>query len=236
MSSREVREIISYLNGLGEHGAAVFEEALLLPPERQTQYLARQCARFHELIGVGLYRVPPVDVKTFVESPYFMEGRTGGQDPETGEIRYKYRVWPEVMPYLVEANSGKYTEMVCAGGIGSAKTTLSIWTLLYQLHVLHCYKNPHAAFDLDAADEILIVFQSLNKMLAADVDYKRFRVRAEDSRYFRDVAKFDRDKTSVMEFDAHRIVCKPIIGSETGAIGQNVIGSSERTVLGEVRA
>ena len=68
------------------------------------------------------YRVPPVPMQQFLEDPYYLN--LGGQ------------VYPEVLPYAIEINSGQYVEAVLTGGIGSAKTTLAIWTTAYQLYLL----------------------------------------------------------------------------------------------------
>ena len=78
-------------------------------------------------------------------------------------------------------------------------------------------------FDLDPSSEILIVFQSVNKNLAMDVDYRRFRDMVGGSPYFTVHFPFDTDRQSDMRF-ANNIVVKPIAGQDTGALGQNVIG------------
>ena len=54
-----------------------------------------------------------------------------------------------------------------------------------------CLKDPHELFDLDPSSEILIVFQSINKNLAEDVDYRRFRDMMMQSPYFNKVYPFN---------------------------------------------
>jgi hypothetical protein len=116
------------------------------------------------------YCVPPFDFHTFVESPRLL-AKAGA-------------LWPEVLKEGLEINSGKYTEVVLTGAIGVAKSTLALYTQAYQIYVVSCMANPHAVFDLDTASEILIVFQSINKNLAVDVDYRRFRSMIDNSPYF----------------------------------------------------
>lgn len=159
---------------------------------------------------------PPVDFQTFVESEYLLD--------KAGVL------WPHVMKEGCEINCGKYVEVVLTGGIGVAKSTLALYTQAYQLYVLTCMKNPHEAFDLDPSSEILIVFQSITKDLAKDVDYGRFRAMIDDSPYFRAYAPYDTERASDMRFTNSRIVIKPVAGHDTAAIGQNVIGG----VLDEV--
>ena len=63
-----------------------------------------------------------------------------------------------------------------------------------------CLADPHVLFDLDPSSEILIVFQSINKNLAQDVDYKRFRDMIVSSPYFNNVYPFDSGRESDMRF------------------------------------
>ena len=91
------------------------------------------------------YHRNPVGIREFVESPYYMNARG--------------LVYPKVMDELEIMNSGKYTEVICTGSIGSAKTTIAVYTQVYQLYLLSCYVSPHAEFKLDPSTEIVIVVQ-----------------------------------------------------------------------------
>jgi hypothetical protein len=102
-------------------------------------------------------------------------------------------------------------------------TTLALYTQAYQLYLLSCLRNPHAEFDLDPASEILIVFQSISEKLAKGVDYMRFREMIEKAPYFRSHFPFETSLASEMRFPK-RIIVKPVAGTDTAAIGQNVIG------------
>ena len=132
-------------------------------------------------------------------------------------------LYPAVLEALVEINSGRYQECVLTGSIGSGKSSIALYTQAYQLYVLSCYRDPQTAFGLDSASEIVIIFQSLNAKLAKSVDYDRFRTMIATSPYFNNHFSFDRKMESEMRFP-HRIIVKPVVGADTGAIGQNVIG------------
>lgn len=155
------------------------------------------------------YKHKPVGPREFIESPDFMNA--------------KGKLWPAVLDEFCELNSGQYTESVLTGGIGVAKTTIALYTQAYQLYVVSCLRDPHAEFDLDSSSEITIIFQSLNKSLAKGIDYTRFRSMCEKSPYFRKNFPFETDIESEMRFP-NNIRVKPVSGSETGAIGENVIG------------
>lgn len=151
----------------------------------------------------------PVDVRTFVEDKYFMDARN--------------ILFPKIMDCLIEMNNGIYQEAVLTGAIGVGKTTLALYSTAYQLYKLSCYRNPHYLFDLDPSSEISFIFQSINAKLAKSVDFDRFKAMLERSSYFQEKFPFDKNILSELKFP-NRIIVKPVSGSETGAIGQNVIG------------
>lgn len=151
----------------------------------------------------------PVPVKQFIEDPYFMDA--------------KGVLYPEVLKCLEEMNNGEYQEAVLTGAIGTGKSTIALYATAYQLYVLSCYKNPHALFGLDPSSEIVFIFQSINASLAKSVDFERFKSMIEKSPYFKEKFPFNKDLMSELKFP-NRIIVKPVSGSETGAIGQNVIG------------
>lgn len=155
------------------------------------------------------YKWRPVGVREFVTSEHFLNKAK--------------EVYPVVLDELEEMNSGKYYEIVLTGGIGSAKTTSALYTNAYQLYLLSCLHNPHALYDLDPSSEILLVFQSITAKLSEGVDYTRFRSMIELSPYFREHFPHDKSLGSRLVFP-NRIEVKPVSGSDTAAIGQNVMG------------
>ncbi|QXN72612.1 terminase [Rhodobacter phage RcZahn] len=173
------------------------------------RHKAQEDADYQERSGSPMYSHLPVDFRTFVESPHFLN--------KMGVL------WPRVMEAGEELNSGRYVECVLTGGIGVAKSTLAIYTQAYQTYILSCMANPHEVFDLDPSSEILIVFQSVNKNVATDVDYRRLRDMMAGSPYFMESFPFQKDRESEMRFP-RRIGIKPVAGHDQGAIGQNVIG------------
>ncbi len=218
---------LQLLKGMGASGQHVWELGKLYSTRRKNplsqadriaylrraieflRHKAQENADYREKVGDDMYAQLPVDFRTFVESPYFLN--------KMGVL------WPKVMEEGEEINSGKYAECVLTGGIGVAKSTLAIYTQAYQTYILSCMENPHEVFDLDPSSEILIVFQSVNKNVATDVDYRRLRDMMEGSPYFMESFPFQKDRESEMRFP-RRIGIKPVAGHDQGAIGQNVIG------------
>lgn len=151
---------------------------------------------------------PVVGIKEFIESPYYMNS------PKV--------IYPKYMKYLEEMNNGEFSEVVLTGSIGWGKTTGALYSIAYQLYVLSCYESPHALYDLDTASEIVFIFQSLNGKSAKN-DYERFQAMIEKAPYFQKFFPFDKDLTSELRFP-HRIIVRPVSGSETATIGENVFG------------
>lgn len=151
----------------------------------------------------------------------FMFGKKFLNRPES-------EVYPAVMDTLIDVNESRgrimntVTEFVGTGGIGCAKTTVSLYILAYQLYLMSCYKSPHAMFQMDSTSEIIFIFQSLNALTAKDVDYTRFQQICEQSHYFTRTFPFDPRIKSYLKFP-NRLEVKAI-GSDGGSIGQNVVG------------
>jgi hypothetical protein len=135
----------------------------------------------------------------------------------------KSAIYDLVMLELEEMNNGTYSEAVLTGSIGAAKTTCALYTTAYQLYLLSCYASPHALYDLDPASEIVFIFQSLNAAAARKVDYERFKSMIENAPYFKKYFPFNKDLEAELHFP-NRIIVRPVSGSETAAIGQNVFG------------
>lgn len=152
----------------------------------------------------------PVGPEEFLLSPTYL-GKKG-------------EVYPEVLAEYVDlCTPGKYDEAVLTGGIGAAKTTLGLYAQAYQLYYISCLRNPQRTYGLDPSTEIKIIFQSLRESTARGVDYSRFRAMIEKSPYFNQVFPYEKGTKAVLKFP-HRIMVTPLTGSETAAIGENVIG------------
>lgn len=155
------------------------------------------------------YRANPVDPLTFLTSKKYL----GLAD----------QLYPEVGKEFAKMNSGDYVEIVLTGAIGTAKTTLALWTTAYQVYLLACLRDPQATFGIERASEILFVFQSLNATLAKQLNYDRFRTLITNSPFFMEWFPCD-PKINTECIFPNRIIVRPVSGQDTAAIGQNVFG------------
>lgn len=154
-------------------------------------------------------RYPVVSPEEFVCSPKYLD--KGGE------------IYPKVLDVLVEINTGDYDEVVLTGAIGVAKTTIALISTAYQLYLLGSYADPHRLLGQDRASELLFVFQSLDYSKSKDVDYSRFKTLIDESPFFREHFPYDPNIQSQMKF-RNRIIVKPVTGTQTATIGQNVFG------------
>ena len=169
---------------------------------------------FHRHAAEQLTRYP-VSIREFIESPDFLNDTS---------------VYPANMEALTELNNPHglrigtcYTEAVIAGAIGVGKSTISILSLLYQIYVLSCLSSPQKLFDLSANSEIVFVVQAPTERLAKAVGYSRMRELVLQSPYFAQHHKPDKRIKSELRFP-NGVVLRPLSGSDTAALGQNVLG------------
>ena len=153
------------------------------------------------------------------------EGVVGIQEFIEGRefINMRGVLYPVVMQEIIRLNNGSYVEAVLTGAIGTGKTTIALITTAYQLYLLAQYDNPQLKFGLDPSSEIVFIFQSITAQLAKDVDYARFKAMIDNSPWFQENFRYDKQLLSELHFP-NRIICKPVSGADTAAIGQNVFG------------
>lgn len=102
--------------------------AARVPPGRREAF-----ARYLERKASGV-RGRSVSVNEFVESPDYL-GKSG-------------EIYPKVMDALIEMNTGKYQEAVLTGAIGTAKSTLAVYSTAWSVYQLSLLQRPHQEFGL----------------------------------------------------------------------------------------
>lgn len=193
---------------------AVWQDFLQAHPDLSPDQLSELQRFMADPDQYDTYNKRVVPLREFLLGREYMNAR----NPDGSPVLY-----PKVIDELEQINSGEYDECVLTGSIGSAKTTVALYTISYQLYILSCLRNPHQLFNLDPASEILIIFQSLNASTAKAVDYDRFKAMIDRSNYFKNHFPYNRKIVSQLEF-GHRIIVKPVSGADTATIGQNVVG------------
>jgi hypothetical protein len=134
-------------------------------------------------------------------------------------------IWPTVRETLKEIYdpSCYYLELVLTGAIGAAKTYIAGLVQAYQLYVLSCYYSPQLEFDMPPGMAIVFVFQNRSAFLAKKVTFGKFHGLIKNSKYFREVFPYDTGKVSELDFP-NDILCVPLAGNDTAALGMDVYG------------
>lgn len=154
------------------------------------------------------------------------QGIKGGRRESATRWRRIVSVTPvESVPVrCIQVDSPSKLYLAGEGMVPTHNTSLALLIQAYELYKLLCLKDPHRVFELMPGHEILVVFQSLDKDKAEDIDYQRFKQMLDRAPIFSEGAfAYDREIKSEMRFPKN-IVVKPISGAETGALGMNVIG------------
>lgn len=204
---------LAILQTMGESGKIVWRHSKTkTDPLERVRYLKQAIEHLREKAAEnaeGKYSDLPVDVITFIESKLLLD---------MGD-----EIFPKVKDEIADLCSGKYIEAVLTGGIGTGKTTIALVATAYTLYQLACLREPQREFGLARSSEIVFIFQSLNAKLSKAVDFDRFKAMLDNSAFFQELFRYDRNITSELRFP-NRIIVKPLSGDVAAAIGQNVFG------------
>jgi hypothetical protein len=164
-----------------------------------------------DVIGGAEYKTPPVDIRTFVQDPYYL-GHTCDS------------VYPKLLDDLVELfEGGGYVEVILTGSIGWGKTFLASIGLCRILYEISCLKDPHSSFGLARDSNIAIVCFSINESLAAKVVYENIVTKIKASPYFQQHFPFEPTKKE-LRFPGNVWVA-PRASTDTSALGLNTISA-----------
>lgn len=163
---------------------------------------------------------PPVDIETFLDSPEFL----GATD---------LVLWPEVRRAVIEINidwwrgarvSTACAEAVLCGATSTGKSSISMVTVLYHLHILSCLKVPQAIYGLPSATSIVFAIQAAKPHVTKKVLYMPMRKMVEDIPYFRKHLKLNPLIESEMYFEDKNIRIVPGGTDADSILGEAIIG------------
>lgn len=155
----------------------------------------------------------PVDIEEFCESREYL-GLRGNVRP---------RVMDELVRLFHSEDSDAYLEAVLGGCIGWGKTFFSMCGSAYLLYRVSCYHCPQIEFGLAPGTSIVWIMQSKTAMLAKKVVFDQFGGMLRSSPYFTENFPFDTTLTTELRFP-NDIMVLPRSGSDTAALGMNVLG------------
>jgi hypothetical protein len=168
------------------------------------------------ILAISQLKRIPVDIEAFVEGEEFLGGRI--------------QIWPALMADLMALNPdvlvGKAPvhEAFLGGATGTGKSTLAKITLLYQLYLLTCFRDPRVQFGLDPTTRIVFPLMSTSPDVTRRVLYEPLRDMFEAMPYTQKHLTWNRRITSSLEIDGG-IYVVPLIANQEAILGQAVIGA-----------
>lgn len=159
----------------------------------------------------------PVSVEEFLEGSDFV----GGLDME---------IWPQIRADIIEvcpdiwAGEDPVKEYIDSGATGTGKTLKASIATAYHLYLLHCLRNPKRFYGQAESTPIVFTMASSNVTTTRDVLFRPFRDIVTGMRFYRRFTQWNRDKTSVLEFD-NGIRVEPVTATNQGIIGRAVISA-----------
>lgn len=157
------------------------------------------------------------DVIEFAESQEYL-GQRGSLWPKTKED-----LWEVFHGINDDGTSKDYMECVFGGSIGGGKTYKACIGLLYLLYDLSSYYSPQVEFGLAPGSPIVFIQQSRTFTLALKVVFEELAAMIRESPYFTKFFPFNPQVHNELRFPKN-IYVRPVAGSHTGAMSQNVWG------------
>lgn len=165
----------------------------------------------YEAVGKEIYKTNPVDVKTFIEDPYFL-----------GSVFDNiFKIWKDLCCEVYPAPfCKKYDEVVLSCGTRSGKTFCTAIIMTYELYMLLCMINPIKIYSVSN-----IVFALLSKDAStaiSQIGAVIYKVLTQ-SPYFKDAVK---DKLSFSKLDKDGVRVTDDILFKAGSSISTIIGTN----------
>ena len=168
------------------------------------------------LAYINGYDEVPVDIKTFVQDPYFL----GKSFPNNSFWPYWLEILQDIYPHPLLQS--KFLEVIFKGSIGTGKTTAAIVGTLYSMHRLLCLANPHLVYSLTPFTQIRFVLFNITLDMAYDELYHTIRSIFFESPYFLDLKAEEDEKAK--EIVLPKKLGLTLASKETHILGKAVFG------------
>ena len=165
----------------------------------------------YEAVGKEIYKTNPVDVKTFIEDPYFL-----------GSVFDNiFKIWKDMIQEIYPAPfCKKYDEVILSCATRCGKTYIGTFVAMYELYLLLCLIDPLKTYSVSN-----IVFALLSKDAATAVSQiggEVFKCLTQ-SPYFKDTT---REKLSFSKLDKDGVRVTDDIIFKAGSSISTVIGTN----------
>lgn len=160
----------------------------------------------------------PAGIEEFLDSPEFL----GATD---------IVLWPEVRKAIIEINQnwwrgvdyGAFEEAVMAGATGTAKSTISMISIMFHKHLLLCLKNPQRIYGLPSQTAIVTAIMGAKPHVVNKVVYAPMRKFIEAMPFFQKYGDIDKQLDSEIHFKTKNIRIVKAGGDEDAILGEAII-------------
>ncbi len=162
------------------------------------------------------FRRIPVSIDEFVESPEYL-----GHD---------FDVWPTLMPDLralnpdVLAGEAPVHEAFLGGATGIGKSMVGRITVLYQVYLLTCLREPQAYYGLEPNTPLVFPLQSVTPDVTQRVLYEPLRKMFEAMPFAQKNLTWNRRRTRALEIEGD-IHVVPLLANIETVLGQAIPGA-----------
>jgi len=155
------------------------------------------------------YEHRPVDIRTFIDSPEYLNA---GKE-----------CWPAIKDDLEELFRGGFTEAVFCFGIGGGKSYASSVIMVYLVYQVLCLRNPQEHLGLAKGSLLCFINMSIRADQSKRVVFNEIKGRIDNSPWFRNHYPPDPNIRSELRFPKG-IVIFPGNSRETFPLGLNILG------------
>ena len=164
------------------------------------------------------YKHYPVDVKTFVEDPYYL-GDCG------------VRAWDAVMAQLQEVNRFPFTtevgvrEVLLGGAVGIGKTFQAAVSLAYTCYLLSCFENINVLYPDRSDKPFTVIMSSANLAQLKSDTFEQLLGYIDASPYFKEHTKRNKKKSTEIEFLSMPVNVIPVLPSRSKIVAFDIISA-----------
>ena len=152
-----------------------------------------------------------VDIETWLSEEFY-------SGPSAKQL---YPYWKNAMIEVFNSPE-RVNEVIISGSIGTGKSTVACYMMIYKLYELSCYFPPQALYNLMTNTKILFAYFNITKDLAGQVGFAQIRDIIDTIPYFQNIFKRNDKKNSQLEWEQSHIYMKPA-SSSNDVIGMNLI-------------
>lgn len=168
------------------------------------------------------YRWKPVSPATFLTDPYYL-----GVNPKTG-VGVCETLYPKLFEDFCKIHDKNSTieEVILTGSIGYGKSFFMELSILWQVYVLSCLKNPQKYFKLAQASKISIMIISVTEKQSKKNIFATVKNMITAVPYFNDNFMFDKDRASESLLFPNNVEVFNGTSAQSSAIGLNIYSAT----------